>query len=103
MAKLPSKAMVGGAEECGRPTNKERQEKKRANWALGIQASSQGKGKEGSAKEAKLRKGKAMDTPHGRFSDIRQWFEEKGRGKSPSLEQDMEGGQGSWTQGGPLP
>ena len=71
MAKLPSKAMVGGAEECGRPTRKERQEKKRANRALGIQAPSHSKGKERSAKETQTKKGKGKDTPQDRFSDIR--------------------------------
>ena len=103
MAKLPSKAMADGAEECERPTNKERQQKKRANWAQGNQASSHSKGKERSAKETKNSKGKGKNTPQDRFSDIRQWFEAKGRGESLSLEQDKEGGQGSRTKGGPLP
>ena len=67
MAKPPSKAMVGSAEERGRPTRKESQAKKRATWALGMKASSQKEGKEKLGNEGPKKQSRAEASQVGGF------------------------------------
>ena len=100
MAQPPSVAMVGRAEECGRPSREEGRKKKRTHWVLEYEASGnkEGKGKLGKGGNRKQRGG--GDVPGTRIQDIRNFFEAKGGDSSPLLETDLKEGKGNGTQSG---
>ena len=85
-AQQPSMALVGRAEERGRPARKDSGQKKRTQWALGMMAAGSNERKEVPVKEGHRKQRKGRGTPQGKgIKDIRSFFEAKEGPSSPFL------------------
>ena len=93
-AQQPSVALVGRAEERGRPARKDSGQKKRTQWALGKLAAGSKDREEDSPKEGHRKHRKGRGTPQGKgIKDIRSFFEAKEGTCGPFLGKDRSEGK----------
>ena len=100
-AQQPSMALVGRAEERGRPARKDSGQKNRTQWALGKLAAGSKEREEDSPKEGHRKQKKDRGTPQGKgIRDIRMFFEAKEGTLGPFLGEERSEGKQGMTQCG---